>query len=969
MTADNEDSLLRSVAQQNAESIRAVRLRAEQQAEATLHEQANLLNLTHDAIFVHDMNGTVKYWNRGAEELYGWSAEQAVGRVIQELLKTIFQVPLEQIEEEVIGAGRWEGELVQTKKDGSQVVVASRWSLQRDERSGPVAILVINNDITKRKRAEEIARRSEKELRDVVNAIPAFVWSTLPDGAIDFVNDRWLEFTGLSPRDALGWNWEAAVHPDDRSKAAAEWREVLKKGRSTEGELRVRRADGEFRWWFFRNVPLRDETGNIAKWYGTAIDIDDRKRAEALLAAEKRILEMVAKGDSLTEILDSLCRLVEEPARGVLASILLLDGDRLRHGGAPSLPKAYTDAINGAVIGPSAGSCGTAAYRGEPVIVEDIATDPLWADYRDLALPHSLRACWSTPVFSSQGKVIATFAMYYREARRPTQRDQEIIDQITHLTGVAIQKKLAEEKLERSEAYLAEAEKLTHTGSWAWDPRTQKVLYCSEEMFRIFGLDPRESLPARNNFWQRIHAEDRDWVAKRFEESLRERVDIFDEFRVLLPDGTVRHINSSSHPVLDENGEFIEFVGTAVDVTERKRAELERRRLASLVEQAADLMAITDLSGGTPIYLNKAGLRMVGFDSWEEASGRRGIHYIFPGDRQFVNEVLWPTVLEKGSWSGEMSFRHFKTGDPIPILYSAFRIDDPETGQPVNVGNVCRDITELKRAEEKLRASEQRLFDAQMELAHVTRVTTLGEMTASIAHEINQPLAALVANAEACLRWLDRGTPDLDGARRSVEWIIDDGNRASEVIKRVRALAKKTAIEKGPLDINDVIREVIALVQRQLVGHQVSLRTGLAPALPMILGDRVQLQQVILNLVMNGIEAMQSVTDRPRELVIRSRQDEKQKVLVSVTDCGPGISAENADRLFTAFFTTKSSGMGMGLSICRSIMEAHEGRLWAAANLPHGATFQFTLPVNERVDAATTPNISNRGQAPNRVGE
>ena len=947
MTADNEDSLLRSVAQQNAESIRAVRLRAEQQAEATLHEQANLLNLTHDAIFVHDMNGTVKYWNRGAEELYGWSAEQAVGRVIQDLLKTIFQVPLEQIEEEVIGAGRWEGELVQTKKDGSQVVVASRWSLQRDERSAPVAILVINNDITKRKRAEEVARRSEKELRDVVNAVPAFVWSTLPDGAVDFVNERWLEFTGLSPLNALGWNWEAAVHPDDRSRAVAEWRAALKNGRSTEGEMRVRRADGEFRWWFFRNVPLHDETGNIAKWYGTGIDIEDRKRAESLIAAEKRILEMVAKGDSLPEILDSLCRLVEEPAKGVLASILLLDGDRLRHGGAPSLPKAYTDAINGAVIGPSAGSCGTAAYRGEPVIVEDIATDPLWADYRDLALPHSLCACWSTPVFSSQGKVIATFAMYYREPRRPTQRDQEIIDQITHLAGVAIQQKLAQEKLQRSEAYLAEAEKLTHTGSWAWDPRTQEVLYCSEEMFRIFGLDPRESLPTHNNFRQRIHPEDRDWVAKRFEKSLRERVDTFDEYRVPMPDGTVRHINSSGHPVLDEDGELIEFVGTAVDVTERKRAELERRRLASLVEQAADLMAIADLGGGTPVYLNKAGLKMVGFDSWEEARTRRGIHYIFPEDRQFVNEVLWPTVLEKGSWSGEMRFRHFKTGDPIPVLYSAFRIDDPETGQPVNVGNVCRDITDRTRAEEKLRASEQRLLNAQMELAHVMRVTTLGELTASIAHEVNQPLAAVVNAGTACLRWLDGDTPNLDEARHAVKWIIKEGNRASEVIRRVRALANKTDIEKVPLDINDVVKGVIALVQREMESHQVSLRMELAPALPMILADRVQLQQVIINLVMNGIEAMQSITDRPRELVIRSHQDETHRVLVSVTDSGVGISAEHADRLFNAFFTTKSSGMGMGLSICRSIIEAHGGRMSAVNNEGYGARFQFVLPVHQ----------------------
>jgi C4-dicarboxylate-specific signal transduction histidine kinase len=233
----------------------------------------------------------------------------------------------------------------------------------------------------------------------------------------------------------------------------------------------------------------------------------------------------------------------------------------------------------------------------------------------------------------------------------------------------------------------------------------------------------------------------------------------------------------------------------------------------------------------------------------------------------------------------------------------------------------------------------------QTNLAHVVRVTTLGELTASIAHEVNQPLGAVVNAAAACRRWLDRGTPDLDEARRAVDWITNEANRASEVIRRVRALANKTEIEKVPLDVNDVVREVIALVQRELTNHRVSLRMELAPVLPLILGDRVQLQQVIINLVMNGIEAMQSVTDRPRELAIRSREDEPQQVLLSVTDCGVGISAEDADRLFTAFFTTKSSGMGMGLSICRSIMEAHGGRLWAEANVPHGATLQLTLPV------------------------
>jgi C4-dicarboxylate-specific signal transduction histidine kinase len=282
-----------------------------------------------------------------------------------------------------------------------------------------------------------------------------------------------------------------------------------------------------------------------------------------------------------------------------------------------------------------------------------------------------------------------------------------------------------------------------------------------------------------------------------------------------------------------------------------------------------------------------------------------------------------------------------KSGSPIYVRASGKPVFDAK-GNFLGYRGTGTDVTANIRADH----AEDELRKAQTELAHVTRVTMLGELTASIAHEVNQPLAGVMANAEACLRWLDRATPDLDAVRRSVEWIIDDGNRASDVIRRVRALAKKSDIEKAVLDINDVVREAIALVQRELIRHLVSLRMELATALPMIPGDRVQLQQVVINLTMNGIEAMQSVTDRPRELVIQSRQDESQRVLVSVTDCGVGIYRENADRLFNAFFTTKSGGMGMGLSICRSIIEAHGGRLWTTANLPHGATFQFTLPVN-----------------------
>jgi PAS domain S-box-containing protein len=276
-----------------------------------------------------------------------------------------------------------------------------------------------------------------------------------------------------------------------------------------------------------------------------------------------------------------------------------------------------------------------------------------------------------------------------------------------------------------------------------------------------------------------------------------------------------------------------------------------------------------------------------------------------------------------------------KDGSRVPVLVARALF---EWNKDEGVAFVL-DLTERKHVEGALR-------DAQANLAHVTRITTLGELTASIAHEVNQPLAAIANAAAACQRWLNRGTPNLDEARSAVEWITRETNRASEVIRRVRALANRTGIEKAPLDVNDVVREAITLVQRELISHGVSLQMEFVPALPMILGDRVQLQQVIINLVMNGIEAMQSVTDRQRELVVRSGQDETGQALISVADYGVGIAAENADRLFTPFFTTKSGGMGMGLSICRSIIEAHGGRLWAAATVPCGATFQFTLPVN-----------------------
>jgi C4-dicarboxylate-specific signal transduction histidine kinase len=339
---------------------------------------------------------------------------------------------------------------------------------------------------------------------------------------------------------------------------------------------------------------------------------------------------------------------------------------------------------------------------------------------------------------------------------------------------------------------------------------------------------------------------------------------------------------------------------------------------------------------------------MVGFDNWEEARARRGIHYIFPADRQFVNEVLWPTVLEKGSWSGEMRFRHFKTGDPIPVLYSAFRIDDPETGQPVNVGNVCTDITERKRAEAEARENDRRYRGMEMELAHANRVATMGQLTASIAHEVNQPIGAMVTNAEAALRWL--GSSHLEKVQQSIAHIVEDGTRAGEVINRIRALIKKAPPRKDRLEINEVTVEIIELTRGEAVKNGISVITELADHLPVVEADRVQLQQVLLNLIVNALEAMGAANEGPRELLI-STAKKTSGVLVAVQDTGPGLEAAMLERVFESFYTTKPTGMGLGLSICRSIIEAHGGRLWASTNQRRGTTFQFTLP-----DDANSPS-------------
>jgi PAS domain S-box-containing protein len=416
------------------------------------------------------------------------------------------------------------------------------------------------------------------------------------------------------------------------------------------------------------------------------------------------------------------------------------------------------------------------------------------------------------------------------------------------------------------------------------------------------------------------------------------------EARLRRFDGEYRWFLFQAEPLRDEAGNIVKWYGSSTDIEDRKRTEEELRRSEAKLAEAQRVSQtgsfVWNITTGER-FGSKEFFRILGYDEPRSVTFDMVIQRSHPEDRAFVEQAI-----ERATRDGkDLDYEHrllMPDGSVKYVHVVAHAVRD-QADQLEFIGAVV-DVTANKQAEEKLHT-------ARTELAHVTRVATLGELTASIAHEVNQPLAAVVANADAALRWLDRETPDLAAARRSLEWVINDSYRASEVIRHVRALANKTDVEKTSLDFNQVVKDAIVLVQRELTSQRISLRAELAPVRLAVFGDRIQLQQVIINLLINGIEAMQPVTGRLRELVIRSGQDESSQVRLSVTDCGVGISAENVNRLFNAFFTTKTNGLGMGLSICRSIVEAHGGRLSASGNEGPGATFQFVLPLHQEEHA------------------
>jgi PAS domain S-box-containing protein len=608
----------------------------------------------------------------------------------------------------------------------------------------------------------------EEQLRRVINTIPAHAWSTTAEGTVDFINEPLLRFTGYTIKDLQGWQWDMVVHLDDLQRMIDSWRASLASGEPMEAELRMRRADGSFRWFLARSVPLRDEEGRIIKWYGTGIEIEDRKRVES--------------------------------------------------------------------------------------------------------------------------------------------------------------------QLRRNEAYLAEAQRLSHTGSFGWRVSTGEIQW-SEQTYQIFGYDSSNP-PSLSWVLERTHPDDRAHVQQILDDACILGANFDTEHRLLMPDGRVKYLHVVARGLAEPSG-ALEFVGAVVDITPAKQAEAALRENE---EQWRDVfennptMYFMVNAVGTIIAINPLGAERLGY-TVTELIGQSVLNVICEPDREAAQRHISHCLEQIGQSMTWEARKVCQDGTVIRVRETAKAV--PRSEGPI-VLIACEDTTEQKNAEEALR-------QAQMDLAHINRVNTMGELTASLAHELNQPIAAAVTNASACVRWLTREQPNVEEAREAALRIVNDGRRAGAIISKIRSPFKRAAPERVSVNINEVVRAMLVLLHAQAKQYSISIQTQLDDTLPTILGDRIQLQQVLMNLIVNSIDALKDV-EGERELLIQSERTENQHLLLSISDTGVGLPLHQAEQIFKAFFTTKPHGIGMGLRISCSIIESHGGRLWAEPNSPRGAVFHLTLP-------------------------
>jgi PAS domain S-box-containing protein len=491
-------------------------------------------------------------------------------------------------------------------------------------------------------------------------------------------------------------------------------------------------------------------------------------------------------------------------------------------------------------------------------------------------------------------------------------------------------RKKAEEALRRSEMYLAEAQRLSCTGSFGWDVLSGEI-YWSDETYRIFECEPTTK-PTVRLVIDRTHPDDRMHLRQVIDRAAVERSGFNAEHRLLMANGSVKYLRVVARRARGEYPESVLFIGAITDITENKRADQTLREQANLLNLTHDAIFVRDIDG-VITYWNRGAEELYGWTP-TQAEGkiaRELLQTVSPIPR----EQIMAELLSSGRWEGELG-RTKKDGSQV-VVASRWSLQRDARGTAVAALETDNDITEYKRAEEE----RERLRQLEADLARINRVSMMGELAGSLGHEINQPIAAAIINARTCLRWLQREPPEIEEARQTAARIANDLDRTAAIIERNRSLFRRGTPQRELVDLNEIIRQMVALLHDAANHHSISIRIDLDAALPATIADRVQLQQVLMNLMLNGIEAMK---DESGELSVTSKRAEDDQLLIVIRDSGIGLPGEEPERIFEAFFTTKPQGTGMGLSISRRVIESHGGRLWASPNAGRGATFQFTLP-------------------------
>ncbi|TIU96373.1 MAG: PAS domain S-box protein [Mesorhizobium sp.] len=754
----------------------------------------------------------------------------------------------------------------------------------------------------------------EIEQSRVLDALPAMVWTAKPDGHVDFVNRRWSEYTGLDLDQVRCSGWQAAIDPKDLPKLIESWRSILASGEPGEMEARMRRVDGQYRWFVIHCSPMRDDVGRIVEWYAINTDIDQRKRAEETLRQDEA--RLTAAERDIRQTIDTI---------PVFVATYSPDGTRT------FVNRTWQDYMGLTLedaIGPS-GKTFPHFYQDD-VERNDVAWrvalesgEPLTIDVRVRRADGQYR--WHT-------------------SRRVPHRDENGRVIRWYSVGIDIDdQRRAEEALLASRHDLGLIINTIPVMAWSARPDGSPEFF-NQHYLHYVGLSIGQSKdwePAGplSEYWDltaAVHPDDVDRLAATWEAILASGKSGEAEARLRRFDGKYRWFLFRANPLRDEAGNIVKWYGTHTDIHGRKRAEDALKRSEAFLSEGQYLARMGNLSWqvatgevtwSEPLY------RIFEFEPGTLVTLERIASRVHPEDLPLMGDMVERAL--RGDSDFEYQHRILLPDLSVKHLHLIAHRARNDSGHIEYVGAVL-DITQRRRSEEALEK-------VRSELAQATRTMSLGVLTASIAHEVNQPLSGIVTNAGTCLRMLAADPPNVDGARETARRTIRDGNRAADVIARLRALFARRATIVEPIDLNNAAAEVVALFSGDLQRNKVLLQTQLADGLPLVGGDRVQLQQVIMNLLRNASDAMVTVDDRPRLVVLGTRLGEDGKVHLFVRDSGIGFDAQGAERLFEAFYTTKAEGMGIGLSVSRSIVESHGGRLWAEANVGPGSTFSFSI--------------------------